>query len=125
MSEKLQAVTALLFNEEGKILAVSRRDNHNDFGLPGGKLDEGETHEQAIIREVKEETGLELSDLKEYYVREDVGYISTTYLAKHTGMIKPKDDKEGVVKWTDFEELKKGSFGIYNKALEEFYNNNK
>jgi ADP-ribose pyrophosphatase YjhB (NUDIX family) len=32
------SVTGLLV-KEGKILAVSRKNNPNDFGLPGGKLD--------------------------------------------------------------------------------------
>jgi 8-oxo-dGTP diphosphatase len=32
----------------------------NTWGVPGGKLEQGETPEQCVLREVKEETGIEL-----------------------------------------------------------------
>ena len=31
------AVQVIIFNSENQIVAVSRKDNHSDFGLPGGK----------------------------------------------------------------------------------------
>ena len=37
-----KAVCGLLFHNN-KILSVSRKDNHNDFGLFGGKLENDET----------------------------------------------------------------------------------
>jgi len=49
-----------LFYKDGLILAVSRKNNPNDFGLPGGKVDPGETSDQALVREILEETGLEV-----------------------------------------------------------------
>ena len=49
-----------LFHKNGLILAVSRKNNPDDFGLPGGKVDPGETPEQALCREILEETGLEV-----------------------------------------------------------------
>lgn len=52
------AVVALVFSPEGKVLAVSRKDDPNDLGLPGGKAEDGETPFEAVVREVEEETGL-------------------------------------------------------------------
>jgi mutator protein MutT len=52
----LFSVVALM-RQNGAILAVSRKDNHEDFGLPGGKIDPGETPEKAIAREMDEEVG--------------------------------------------------------------------
>ena len=45
--------------KDGKILLQRRADN-NQWGLPGGLLELNETYEDAAIREVREETGLEI-----------------------------------------------------------------
>ncbi len=37
---------------------VVHRVRHDDWSLPKGKLDPGEDHEQAAVREVEEETGV-------------------------------------------------------------------
>jgi 8-oxo-dGTP pyrophosphatase MutT (NUDIX family) len=42
---------------DGRVLVVHRA-RHEDWSLPKGKLDEGETWEAAAVREVAEETGL-------------------------------------------------------------------
>ena len=39
-------------------VAIIHRAAYDDWTLPKGKLNEGETHEEAALREVKEETGL-------------------------------------------------------------------
>lgn len=51
------AARIIVENEHGKILTIVRTDNGN-FGLPAGALEEGETIEACIRREVLEETGL-------------------------------------------------------------------
>ncbi len=50
-------------NEQGQILMIRRKDNGH-WGLPAGGLEENETIRACIIREVKEETGLDILDLQ-------------------------------------------------------------
>ena len=47
-----------LVRRDGRI-AVVHRPRYDDWSLPKGKLDPGETWEEAALREVREETGLE------------------------------------------------------------------
>lgn len=49
---------ACITNEHGQILLQKRSDKEDIWGLPGGALEIGESAEEAAIREVKEETGL-------------------------------------------------------------------
>ncbi len=54
-----RAVTALMFRD-GKVCCVSRKDDPDNFGLPGGKVDDGETFAVALEREVREELGIKI-----------------------------------------------------------------
>ena len=68
---KLAAV-ALIFNEDKTmLLGVSRKDNHALFGLPGGKVDIGESMHEGVIREVKEETGIDVKSAAPVFLREE------------------------------------------------------
>lgn len=59
------SVRVFLTNDEGKILILKRstdsKTNPGKWELPGGKVDQGESFDQALIREVYEETQLKIS----------------------------------------------------------------
>lgn len=62
-------VSALIFSKDGKILMGKKDPNKGGvypdcWHIPGGGVDEGETLEQALIREVKEETKINISSYK-------------------------------------------------------------
>ncbi len=59
----LEAGGGLVFNEKGETLFIFRRDF---WDLPKGKIDKGETKEQAAVREVQEETGLQQVTLGDF-----------------------------------------------------------
>ena len=107
-------VQVVLLNPDGLVLGVSRKTDHNDFGLVGGSLENYDvTPEAGAIRETKEETGLDISNLKLVYLKASSdGRVGYTYIADWTGDI--AYDEPHVVKWTTFSELIKGSFGRWN-----------
>lgn len=58
------AVRAVITNEDGKILIIKRssdsKTNPGKWELPGGKVDQGESFDKALLREVYEETNLKI-----------------------------------------------------------------
>lgn len=56
MPSHVQAAGGVVLRK-GKVCVIHRPD-YEDWSLPKGKLTDGETHEQAALREVHEETGL-------------------------------------------------------------------
>lgn len=59
----LVGVNVLILDESGRLLLLERTDT-KDWGLPGGFLELGETVEEAAKREIREETGLEIEEMK-------------------------------------------------------------
>lgn len=77
MSEpKLKAnVAAILRNREGKILICERIHIRNAWQFPQGGVDEGETVEQALTRELWEEIGIEAGDFRIVEKRNGYRYL--------------------------------------------------
>ncbi len=61
--EIVEAAGGLVFNDD-ELLWIFRRGS---WDLPKGKIDEGETTDEAAVREVKEETGLENLTLERFF----------------------------------------------------------
>ena len=80
------------------------------YDIPGGKIEEGESPKQTAIREMKEETGIEIQNLKykgimtiEYL---DRLFIFDTFITKeYEG--EPQEFEENTSEWIDIDELLK------------------
>ena len=74
--------------EDGRVLLLNQdTDTGRSWSLPGGKLEAGETLAQALVREMKEETGLDVLPGRLLYVCDHVPaeVVHMTFEARRTG----------------------------------------
>ena len=111
------SVQILLFNENGEVLLLKRKKTgfgDSKYGFIGGHVEKGENVKKAIIREVKEQIGVEIAenDLKfrnimNRKVNQDVEYIDFIFIAKKwKGNIRNMEpEKCSELKWCSLNKL--------------------
>ena len=122
------ANVAFILNEKDELLVTRRKNNpaKGTLDLPGGFADIGETAEEGVIREVKEETGLDVTKLTYLFS------INNTYLYSNLNIptldlfylcevkdhehLQAADDAEDCM-WIPLSEIKPELFGL--KSLRE------
>jgi 8-oxo-dGTP diphosphatase len=115
---KTPAVTVdcVIFDPEGRVLLIRRKNEpfKGSFALPGGFVDIGETVEAACRREVREEVGLKVGDLRLVGIYSDPGRdprghtVSAAFLARLPAATAPTagDDAEAAQWVADWRSLK-------------------
>ncbi|WP_127530380.1 NUDIX hydrolase [Paenibacillus kobensis] len=69
MNNLLQVrVTGILIEEDSILLVKQNVNASRGWSLPGGRVEQGETLEEAIVREIEEETGLATKVVKLLYI---------------------------------------------------------
>lgn len=74
--------------EDGQILMLDQdTDGPRSWSLPGGKLEEGETLKEALVREMREETGAEVEVGRLLYICDNVAahVVHITFEARRVG----------------------------------------
>lgn len=123
-TKRVTAVAALIWGKTPEtlrcILSVSRKNDHDDVGLPGGKVDPGETPYEAMVREVFEETGVRVLAARLVYERPDGPHIVQTFLVTAWEGEPGNTTEPGRVGWAEPQSLLRDecrSFREYNAAL--------
>jgi 8-oxo-dGTP pyrophosphatase MutT (NUDIX family) len=111
--------TTLVFNDKNELLLNLRSDS-NDWGIPGGGKELNETLEDCAIRELKEETNLDISDLKlvtvlsgkDYYYKypndDEVDCVIALYQVKnYSGKLNINDGESIKLKFFSLDNLPK------------------
>ncbi len=110
----VQKVIVLHPGDKNKFLLLKRHGKDTsrpgDIDIPGGRARFNETHEHAILREVREETGLEIEDIKPIIVNSRLQtqenlyflYIGYTAMAK-TDTVSLNAEEHESYSWEDVE----------------------
>lgn len=99
----------VVLDEEGRVLLLKRsmnsKNNRGKWDLPGGKVDAGEAFDEALLREIAEETGLKVSLERVIGAAEsDMGDQKVAYLILEARLVSGRvrlSDEHGDFAWVD------------------------
>jgi 8-oxo-dGTP diphosphatase len=125
--KKVEVVAAIIINQ-GQVLCCQREKNKLSYlsekwEFPGGKIEEGETKKQALIREIKEELEMEIHNLEFaltiIHRYEDFELTMHTYVAStEKPDFKLNTHKSAV--WSRIEDINKFEWAAADQPIVEY-----
>ena len=106
-------VGALIFNAQGEVLMIQTHKWSHRWGIPGGKIKTNEPSLDALRREVKEETGLELRNIRFELVQDCIEppefykkahFLLLNYTAEAVGTDVVLNDEAETYRWVSLDE---------------------
>ncbi len=121
----VQVAVGIVQHPNGSILIAKRKQGQHLAGLwefPGGKVEEGETTEEALLRELREEVGISLDRcspliMLEHEYPEKKVVLDVYRVTEFSGEAKGMEGQE--VAWVDVCDLEKYDFPEINKKIIE------
>lgn len=122
----IQVAVAIIVNQQQQVLITQRPENVSHGGyweFPGGKLEAGETAEEALIREIKEEVGLEIHQAQfllrqEHHYPQKVVELAFYLVREYSGMAYRCEGQLNL-QWVNCKNLNPRLFPEANYALIE------
>ena len=125
---KRKGTSIIFVNDEKQVLLLLRDDKSsipypNTWDVPGGHVDNDETPEQCIVREMKEEMDLDLEDFQLFSVMEFIDRIEYTFWKKANLDIKNITLHEGKqLKWFTESEARNTKLAHgFNEIIDDFF----
>jgi nucleoside triphosphatase len=120
------ATGALILNENDEIFLMKSPKWENQWLVPGGKVEKGDSMEKTVKKEVREETGLEVTDI-EFLEAKDGGnpedferdnhFIFLNFVCKALNQEVVLDEREAVdYRWIDPQKALEGNLNINNST---------
>lgn len=128
------AVRAIITNDSGGVLMLKRdATSHGDdeWCLPGGKIDFGQTAAEAVVKEVAEETLLNCRDIRFLFYQDslpdqniELHYVNLVFLCFVTGAVKLNSESSDY-HWMKPDEIDKYKIAFNNdKILKKYWDIN-
>ena len=124
------AAMCIIFDDKNRKLLFEKRSDNGMWCVPGGALELGETLEQALRREVKEETSLEifneqLFDVKAgvhmvYPNKDEVYYTDVVYVVSEYSGELGHDNESTELRWFGLDELPDNIMPTQTEYIEKF-----
>ncbi len=122
----IATVGALIHDGAGNVLMIRTHKWSDLWGIPGGKIERGESSEDALKREIREETDLEISDIR-FVMNQDCidspefirpeHFILLNYLAKASSHDVTLNDEAEDFRWVSIDDALKLELNHATKVL--------
>lgn len=117
------SVAAIVVNENDEILLLNHVLRSDlSWGIPGGFIANGEQPEAAVRREIREETGLELENIKMIRVRTMNRHIEILFRASPIGTAKAQSLEINELGWFKANEMPEKMSHIQKQLIEKVLN---
>ena len=129
---KRKGCSIIFFNDQGQILLFLRDDISdipypNMWDIPGGHVEDSETPEQCIVREMKEEMGLNLNGFHEFKIVEFTDRMEYVFWKKENLDINKIELTEGqCLKWFTEDDIRSTNLAYgFNQVAQDFFREKK